>query len=116
EKLSPAQLIVRFWEHVLSPVTDRAIGQLRGRVDLVTDDQLPAQLSLRNRRLPTHRENFLTRAEVIFRRTVAIQTPFHVKGFGFPHERHAIDPTVTGFAADSLVDMNTVVEINEIGD
>ena len=45
---------------------------------------------------------------------MAIQTPFHAEGFGFPHQGHPVDPTVTGFAADPLVDMNAVIEINEI--
>ena len=45
---------------------------------------------------------------------MAIQTPFHMEGFGFPHEGHSVNPTVTGFATDAFVDVNAVVEIDEI--
>ena len=45
---------------------------------------------------------------------MAIQTPFHAESFGPPRQRHLIDPTVTGFAAHSLVNMNAVIEIDEI--
>ena len=45
---------------------------------------------------------------------MAIQTPLHVKGLRLPREWHLIDPSVTGFATDSLMDMDTVVEIDEV--
>ena len=46
---------------------------------------------------------------------VAIQAPAHFQGVGLPHERHLIHATVAAFAADSLSDVNAVVEIHKIG-
>ena len=46
---------------------------------------------------------------------MAIQTPFHSQGFRLPHQWHSIDPTVTGFAPDSFVKVDAVIEVDEIG-
>jgi len=47
---------------------------------------------------------------------MAIQTPFHSKGLRLPHQRHAVNPTVTGFAADSFVNVDAVIEVNKVCD
>ena len=47
---------------------------------------------------------------------MAIQAPFHSQGFRLPRQRHSINPTVTGFAADSFVNVDAVIEVNKVGD
>ena len=45
---------------------------------------------------------------------MAIQTPLHVQGLCLPRQWHLVDPTVTGFAADSFMYVDTMVEINKV--
>jgi hypothetical protein len=96
-------------------MADRAVRQLPGWIDVVFHHQPAAEFSLRNRRLPTHRKNFLTWAQVILRSTMAIQTPFHMKGSELPCQGHLIEPAMTRLASHSSVDMYAVIEINKIG-
>src|SRR6202034_1843280 len=51
---------------------------------------------------------------ILFRRTVAAQTPLHLQRFLLIHQRHLVDWTVAGVAAHSLIDMNAVIEIHEV--
>ena len=46
---------------------------------------------------------------------MTIETPAHVKRVDLPHQGHQINAAMTCLAADSLVDMDTVVEIDEAG-
>ena len=95
-------------------MTRRAAGQLTRTADVVLFDQLASQRRL-VLGLPRHIENLLARAQVGFRRAVAIKTPFHLQRLVLPHKRHAIDAAVAGDAANSFVEMNTMIEINEVG-
>ena len=65
--------------------------------------------------LPGHIENLLARADEFFRLAMALQAPLHIQCLCFPHQRHLVDLAVAGLAADSLVDVDAVVEVNEIG-
>jgi len=47
---------------------------------------------------------------------VAVQAPLHQQRVGLEHQRHLIDLPVAGRAAHSFTDMNTVIEIGEIGE
>src|SRR5262245_9435469 len=115
KEFTPAQFIFWLLEHLPSPVADRAIGQFPGLVNVVFLHQLPAEFLLRNRRLPTQRENFFTRAEVILGSPMAIQTPFHVKGSVFPCQRHLIQTAVARLASNAFMYMNAVIEIDKVG-
>jgi hypothetical protein len=46
---------------------------------------------------------------------VTFQAPPHLQGLLLPGNRHLVDWTMTASAADSFLDMNTVIEINVIG-
>ena len=45
---------------------------------------------------------------------MASQAPLHLQGFRLVHQRHLVDRAVTGVAADTLGDVNAVIEINEV--
>ena len=45
---------------------------------------------------------------------MAFEAPLHVKSIFFPHEWHLIDLAMTGLAAYTLLDVNTVVEIGKV--
>ena len=96
-------------------MTGRAAGQLTRVADVVLLDQLPSEYALFAVRPPIHVEHLLARAQVLFRRTMAVETPFHLQSLVLPHERHAIDRAMARDAADALPYMDTVVEINEVG-
>src|SRR5262249_40417863 len=55
------------------------------------------------------------RTYVSFRIAVAIEAPLHLQRVLLPHQRHAVDLSVTRRAADSLIDVDAVVEIDEVG-
>ncbi len=65
--------------------------------------------------LPIHVEDLVFGANELLRLPMTVQAPFHVEGFGFPHERHFIDRPVALGAADSLGDVDAVIEENKIG-
>ena len=67
------------------------------------------------RRLPVHVEHLLARPQVGRRMHVAVAAPLHLQGVFLAHQRHLVDLAVAGDAADALVDMNAVIEIDEIG-
>lgn len=97
------------------PMASRAAGQLSRAADVVLFDQLSPERTLIAAGLPRHIENLLARAQIGFRIAVAIETPFHLQRLVLPHQRHAIDAAVASDAADSLIDVNAVIEINEVG-
>ena len=45
---------------------------------------------------------------------MAIQTPLHMQGLCLPREWHFVDAAVTGFTANSLMDVNAVIEVDEV--
>jgi len=45
---------------------------------------------------------------------MTVETPFHLQRLLLPHERHAINLAVAGRAADALVHVNAVVEVDEV--
>ena len=67
------------------------------------------------RLLIPHIENLLARAQIFLRRAMALDAPLHLQRGVIEHQRHAINRAVTGIAADALIYMNAVVEINEVG-
>ena len=89
-----------------------AIGELFG-VNVVFPDQFFAEHKLVGC-VPSQIKNFVARTNKLFRRAVAIETPFHVKRMRFPRQRHLIQLAVTRRAADAVVDVNAVVEENEV--
>ena len=64
--------------------------------------------------LPIHIENIFLLAQILFRRTMAIEAPLHLQRVGLEHQRHLIHLPVTRRAADALVHVNAVIEIDVI--
>ena len=95
-------------------MTCRATRQDTGALNVVLLDQLQSQRALICFRSPIHVEDLLARAQESFRRSMAVETPFHLQRLLLPHERHAIDRAMAGRAADPFVNVNTVVKINEV--
>ena len=95
-------------------MADRAIGELAG-LHAVFGDELGAQAFLVGWILIVHVKDLVAWTDVLGRIAVAIETPLHIQRFGFPHQGHLIDLTVARLAANTLVDVDAVVEISEVG-
>jgi len=64
-------------------------------------------------RLPRHREHVITWTQKRLRILVTVEAEAHLHRLRFESERHLIDATVTRRAADTLIDVDAVVEIHE---
>jgi len=61
-----------------------------------------------------HVEDLLARSKKAGRVAVAIQTPLHSHRFCLPHECHLVDFAVTGITANTRLNVNTMIEIDEV--
>lgn len=68
-----------------------------------------------SRRDVPHVKYLLRWAQELFGRAMAVQAPFHLQGSGCVHQRHSIYGPMAIVATDTLMDVNTVVEIHVIG-
>jgi hypothetical protein len=75
--------------------------------------QLPSQGFLILRGLITHIEHGFSRPDILLGVAMTPETPFHEQGGDLVGERHFVDLPVTGRAADSFLDVDVVVEIDE---
>ncbi len=64
---------------------------------------------------PLNVENAIARADVFLRRTVAIETPFHQQRTVLADKLHLVNLAVARRAADSLGDVDAVVEVHMVG-
>src|SRR5436309_534453 len=94
--------------------SSRARGAARELLNLILGHESLAELEVIGRRGVVDAEDSLTRPKVALGIPVAIQAPFHLQRLLLPHERHAIDLAMTRRAADPLVDVDAVVEVDEI--
>jgi hypothetical protein len=67
------------------------------------------------RRLIPHIENLIARPEIFPGIAMTAEAPLHLQRFLLIHQRHLVDRAVASVAADSLGDMNTVIEVDEVG-
>jgi len=67
-------------------------------------------------RRPVHREDLFFGPDEFFRVAMTFEAPFHVERGNLISQRHEINASVTGRAADTLVDVNAVIEISEVGE
>src|SRR5438093_337080 len=95
-----------------SSMTRRAAREL---LNPILGDEPASQLQLIRRRRVIDDEHGVARAHVALGVAMAVDAPFHLQRLLLPHERHAIDLSVAGRAADALVQMDAVVEVHEIG-
>lgn len=68
-----------------------------------------------DRRRPIHSEHFFPWSDELLRIAMALEAPLHIQRRDLIGERHQIDSAVTRRAADSLVQVNAVIEIDEVG-
>jgi hypothetical protein len=61
-----------------------------------------------------HVEDLIARPEVLFRRAVAIQAPPHEEWLGLESHRHLIDAAMAGRAADALMNVDLMIEVDEV--
>ena len=78
-------------------------------------DQPLSQCALVFLWLPSHTEDELAWPYELFRCAMALQAPLHLQGLRLPHQRHAVHPTMTGDTTNALVQVNTVVEVDKVG-
>src|SRR5215467_8556876 len=83
--------------------------------DVILFHELQTQGEPIGRCLVLHAEHVLARTDKSLRRSVTLQTPIHIKRVLTPHQRHLVDPAVAGYATNSLVHVNAVIEVNESG-
>src|SRR4029077_606780 len=81
----------------------------------VLRDQARAERALIRRRLIVDAKHRVTWSHVLLGIAVAVEAPFHLQGLRLPHQRHAIDLSVTRRAAHTLVHVDAVIEIDEVG-
>src|SRR5471030_1070652 len=91
-----------------------ARGTTRQFLNLIFGDELLAELELVRGRLVIDAEDRRSRADVALRAAMAVEAPFHLQRLVLRHERHAIDLAVAGGAADALVHVDAVVEVDEV--
>ena len=97
-------------------MTGRATGELDCRPDLVFGGQLFADSFLICGGFPIHVEDLVLRANVLFWIAVAVKAPLHGQGRGLKDKGHLVDGAVARRAADSLVDVNAVIEIDVVSE
>src|SRR5437763_15514101 len=95
-----------------SSVTGRAAGE---PLNLIFVDQPASQLQLVRRRGVVDAENLIARPYVQLRIAMAVDAPFHLQRLLLPHQRHAVDLSVTGGAADAFMNVDAVIEVDKVG-
>ena len=107
-------------------ISDAANDTLDPRIlNLILLHKPPPQRLLITRRLPLHIEDLLARPNEFFGVAMTHETPLHGQWLGLPYHRyaavqrelllqrrHPVHTTVARHTADSLVDVNTVVEVH----
>src|SRR5262249_37419236 len=98
-----------------SSMTHRAGGQVLDVPKLILLGQSAAGFDVIVRRSALHVDHLLARPQVFLRTAVAVQAPFHQQRGHLVGEGHLVDSAVTAGAADPLVDVNAMVEVDEAG-
>jgi hypothetical protein len=85
-------------------------------VDVVGERERSSQRRGIARWLPVHIGDLVARAKLLLRPAVAVETPLHGQRRELLDARHLVDTAVAGGAADSLVHVDGVIEIDEVGE
>src|SRR5262249_3505914 len=96
-------------------VARRTAGELLDISYPVPISKFVSQLGLVGGRLPGHAEHGFKGTKVRLGVAVALQAPAHKERLLLVRKRHAVDAPVTFDAADALVDVDAVVEIDKFG-
>src|SRR5438874_3994165 len=97
-------------------MTRRTAGQKLGAWDPIFRGQFLAQLRLVGRNFPVHIEDLVAWAQNGLRIAMTVQAPLHLEIGRLENQRHLIDLPMTRRTADTFVDVDAVIEINEIGE
>src|SRR5471032_1786130 len=76
--------------------------------------QLSAERELIALRLPGHAGDLLARSKKTLRRAVALEAPAHGQRLRLLHRGHLVDAAVAGDAADALLHVDCMVEVDEM--
>src|ERR1019366_6911000 len=98
-----------------SSVASRTASQRARILGPVFGHQLAADLFLISGRQVTHGGNEITRSDEFFGVAMTLQAPLHLQRVHLVSERHAVHSAVAALAAHTLIDVNAVVEVDEIG-
>jgi len=110
--------------------TDLAVGSIYSSdTNLIFGDQVSAERILigesavihgdgicRRGRLVAHVKDLIARAQILAGIAMAAQAPLHLQTLLLVHQGHLVDGAVAGVAADTLGDVNAVIEIDEVGE
>jgi hypothetical protein len=95
-------------------MTGGAALQLPNALNLIFRRQPLADFRLVRGSFPIHVENLIARAENRFRIAMAVQAPMHQKRAGLKDQGHLVNLAVARGAANTFVDVNTVIEIDVV--
>jgi len=93
-------------------VTGATIGG-GGDLSVLLDGE--AHFALLIRRKNVHRRYAIRGAQLVFRRTMAVEAPAHGHRLGHVHLPHRVDSPMTTDASDVAVHMDRVIEEHEVG-
>ena len=65
---------------------------------------------------PVHRKHLFLWPDEFFRAAMTIETPFHIERRNLISQRHEVNAPVTRRAPHTLVNVNAVIEISEVGE
>jgi hypothetical protein len=97
-------------------MADRTVSQLERRLYVVFPDKSTAQRFLIDHRLPVHGKNLIVRPEILLGMTMTFEAPLHVHVRVLPRQRHEIHASMTRFASNAFVYMDTVIKVDEVGE
>src|SRR5206468_3744627 len=86
----------------------------RELLNLILRDEARADRELIGRRDVVDAEDRVAWPDVALRVAMAVEAPLHLQRLLLHHERHAIDLPMARRAADPLVHVNAVVEVDEV--
>ena len=64
---------------------------------------------------PANTEDLLTRSNIVFRITVALEAPTHEQCVDLHHKRHLVNLAMARCATDPFLHMDAVIEVNKVG-
>jgi len=91
-----------------------ARGAAREALDVILANQALSERDLVGRWRVVHRKHLIEGAHVTLRMAMTVQTPLHRERRRLPRQRHLVHTAVAGCAANSVMDVNTVIEIDKL--
>lgn len=92
----------------------RATRQQIRALNVVPGRKSVAAGKLIRRRQPFHIKDLALWPQVLFRRAMTSDAPLHLQRSYLPRQRHFVNAAVTSRATDSLIHVNTMIEVNKV--